>query len=83
MIEGNYDVVLLEAEDWCIYGDQYCKNDEFKTEVAFIAGFLVEETESKVVVALEDFHRTKSLRNVLAIPKSCIKDMKILVKKFQ
>jgi hypothetical protein len=64
-------IVSITAVDWAIYTEQMPVKSEFKMIRGDIVGFLVQEDDDKIVLAMQWF-QDGDIRPTLVVPKVCI-----------
>jgi len=70
--------VFIKAIDWTCYSKEHNVLDELKPTDCEICGFLIKDEKDFIVVSLEMYPEEKAFRHSLAIPKVCIKEIKVI-----
>lgn len=68
--------VVVYAVDWSRSSFQVELGHEFKPFYGYVAGFVIQETEEALAIAQEYFPEEKQIRDIVVVPKCCIKSIK-------
>lgn len=78
----EYPLIVVCAKDWSHYGGSRSSEDEFNYVISWIAGWLIEEKDGKIVIAFEHIteQETNDIRDITVIPKENILIKRIIDK---